>query len=142
MTLSRMYHVIPNSSSICLSTAKINVFKGEDSYNDICKEFESQCSAIESAKKWGSSHSELDNLFGLNTDDYAGFLCTVTSYKNTLILTDVSTQKITDILSEISLVKTASLHIRHKMGKKSPSDPIHLLSMIKNMHKMPLIPKI
>ena len=77
-------HVIPNSSSICLSTAKITVFKGEDSYNDICKEFESQCSAIESTKKWGSSHSELDNLFGLNTDDYAGFLCTVSSYQKSL----------------------------------------------------------
>ena len=111
-------HVIPNSSSICLSTAKINVFKGEDSYNDICKEFESQCSAIESTKKWGSSHSELDNLFGLNTDDYAGFLCTVSSYKNTLILTDVSTQKITDILSEISLGENSVIAYQTQDGKE------------------------
>ena len=111
-------HVIPNSSSICLSTAKINVFKGEDSYNDIRKEFESQCSAIESTKKWGSSHSELDNLFGLNTDDYAGFLCTVSSYKNTLILTDVSAKKITDILSEISLGENSVIAYQTQDGKE------------------------
>lgn len=96
-------HLVPNSTSSCLSTAKIDVFPGEDVYEDIRGEMESQCSAIESTKKWGSSHTDLDEFFALNADDYAGFFCTVSSYKNTIILTDISTQKITDILSQISL---------------------------------------
>ncbi len=111
-------HLVPNSSSVCLSTARIDVLPGEDSYQEIRSDFESQCSALESSKKWGSAHPNLDEKFELNTDDYAGFLCTVSSYKSTLILTDISSNKITDILSQISLGENSIIAYHTQDGKE------------------------
>ena len=111
-------HLVPNSDSMCLSTGNIGTIVGTDVYSNIRSELEPQCKAIVNNEKWCSTHAILDEQFNLDSSKYAGAVCTVASYKNTMILIDVSTSKIKEILSQISLGENSVIAYQTKDGKE------------------------
>lgn len=68
-------HLIPESPSAVLSSASIGSFTGDEIYGDIRSEMENQCSSSKSQEKWGSNHVQLDELFKLDPEEYAGSFC-------------------------------------------------------------------
>lgn len=111
-------HLIPNSDSACLSTVTISPMYGLDVYDNIRSELETQCTAISNEDKWCSTHAVLDEQFGIDSESYAGAVCTVASYKNTMIIMDINPDKITDILSQISLGDNSVIAYHTKDGKE------------------------
>lgn len=117
-SFTKNIHIIPNSGSSCLSTAKTDVLVGEDVYDNITSDISEQCSATDPTKKWASTHTVLDEQFRLSSDDYAGSVCTVSPYKNTIILMDLDNSKISEILSGVSLGENSAIAYLTPEGKE------------------------
>lgn len=111
-------HLIPESPSATLSSASIGSFAGEDIYQDVRAELESQCTSSTRQDKWGSSHAALDEYFKLDAASYAGTFCLVGNYKRTLIIVDISADKIYSILSHIDLGEGSVISYHTKEGKE------------------------
>lgn len=111
-------HLVPNSESMCLSTANVGSINGTDVYTDIRSELESQCKATVNNDKWCSTHSIMDEKFSLDSSKYAGAVVTVASYKNTMIIIDISASKIEEILSQISLGENSVIAYQTKDGRE------------------------
>ncbi len=109
-------HLLPNSTAAVLSTTKVPVLVGQDVYADIRSQLETQCSATKATEKWASTHTKLDEVFGHDTNAYAGTFCTSTMYKDSLIIVDISKERIIDILSEIDLGDNSILTYHTKEG--------------------------
>lgn len=113
-------HMMPKNNCATISTANADSITGAEVYEKARKEFEPQCSAITKDKRWGSTHTIIDDMFELSADAYASYLCTEISYTGTdaLIVVDISTDKIIDILSQISLGENSILAYHTAEGKE------------------------
>ncbi|MBO5303391.1 MAG: methyl-accepting chemotaxis protein [Lachnospiraceae bacterium] len=109
-------HLLPNSTAVVLSTKKVPILVGQDVYADIRSQLETQCKATKSTEKWASTHTKLDEIFGHDTNAYAGAFCSSTMFKDSLIIIDISTEKISNILSEIQLGENSILTYHTKEG--------------------------
>ena len=109
-------HLLPNSTAAVLSTKKVPILVGQDVYADIRSQLETQSAATSALDKWTSTHTKLDEIFGHDTDAYAGTFCTSTMYKDSLIIIDISKEKILSILSEIELGEDSILTYHTKEG--------------------------
>ncbi|MCX4319217.1 MAG: methyl-accepting chemotaxis protein [Lachnospiraceae bacterium] len=111
-------HLIPESPSAVLSSASIGSFTGDEIYGDIRSEMENQCSSSKSQEKWGSNHVQLDELFKLDPEEYAGSFCLVGNYKRTMIIVDINASRIRSVLSEIDLGQGSVIGYHTKEGKE------------------------
>lgn len=96
-------HLIPNSSALALSTDAVPIITGQEIYADIRKQLEAQASAQNTVDNFGSTHSVLDEYLGHDSDIYAGTFCCCSQYSETLVIIDISKDKIIDILKQIDL---------------------------------------
>lgn len=113
-------HLIPRNNANSISTANAENIVGEKIYEDLKTEFSPQLSATLKADRWGASHPFTDELYKLQEENYAGFLCTEVAYGGTeaFILIDVSSKKISETLAQISLGEGSIIGYHTKEGKE------------------------
>lgn len=114
-------HMIPNNTCNTISTANAEGITGVEVYQKARKDdFDAQCMAITKDKRWGSSHPIYDDMVKIADDSYAGYLCAETSYTGTvaLVVIDINSDKIRDILSQISLGENSIIAYHTLEGKE------------------------
>lgn len=111
-------HIIPKSESSCLSTKNISAISGTEIYDEVRSQLEEQCSTNDNSQKWCSYHSNLDEIYGLDSEKYFGAACHKAAFKDTMIIIDISKEKLLEILSQISLGENSILTYHTKEGRE------------------------